>query len=258
MGKTEIIISIVLFNIVLFLMILGIIMFIKQYKLQKKKHKETLEKIELIHKRELIKTQAEIQKETMQQIGREIHDNVGQNLTLSSIYIHQLGIDKDPAVVFEKLHEINAIINESLADLRILSSSLINDQIIHKSIIELLENEQKKVEKVSAVKVNIIKELKTNEVSNSIKIVLLRVTQEFIQNSLKHSNCSLIEIQISNNTSTIFLTLKDNGTGFNVLKPAHFGNGLKNMKTRIEILKGSFQLESDSKNGTSLKIEIPI
>lgn len=193
----------------------------------------------------------------MQQIGREIHDNVGQSLTLSSIYIHQLEIDRDPAKVFEKLNEINVIIDDSLAQLRMLSSSLINDEIIHKSIVELLENEMKKIEKISDVSVSLTNNFTIENVSNSIKIVLLRVAQEFIQNSLKHSNCSLIEISVTSNVNLIALVLKDDGVGFTVSNEKNFGCGLKNMKKRTEILKGVFMLESNPNNGTSLKIEIP-
>ena len=51
---------------------------------------EELEKVEVLHMEELLQTQVEIQTQTMKHIGREIHDNVGQKLTLSSLYLQQL------------------------------------------------------------------------------------------------------------------------------------------------------------------------
>ena len=90
------------------------------------------------------------------------------------------------------------------------------------------------------------------------KSILLRVTQEFLQNSIKHSKCTQIHISIFNTKSTLTLLLKDNGKGFDVKNIQTNGIGLKNMKKRIKMIKGDFKLKSNTINGTKLTVEIPI
>ena len=102
MGKTEIIITIFLFNVFFILFIIGIIVFIRQYKLKKNEHNIMLQNQYEEHQKELLSNQIEIQKQTMQDIGREIHDNIGQKLTLASLYSQQLAYENKAPHINEK------------------------------------------------------------------------------------------------------------------------------------------------------------
>ena len=258
MGEKAIIISIILFNIILIAFISGIIIFIREYRIKKKAHATELATVDLLHKQELLKTQTEIQNETMKYIGREIHDNVGQQLTLSSLYLQQLIFEKKAPHISEKLNDINAIINQSLDDLRLLSKSLTNDSVANSSISELIENECKKLRDLKNINITFEDKLNIEVISNQVKSIILRITQEFIQNSIKHSKCQSIEIAISNAKNKIMFSLKDNGKGFDISNMNNEGSGINNMKKRTEMIYGSFQLESTIKNGTKLIIEIPL
>ncbi|MGB0879318.1 MAG: sensor histidine kinase [Polaribacter sp.] len=214
------------------------------------------EEAERIYKQELIKTQVEIQTQTMKHIGREIHDNVGQKLTLSSLYLQQLVFENQVPQVSEKINTVNDIINESLEELRSLSKSLTDDTIQNSSIIALIENECEKIRDLKKCAVSFENKLKTNVTSYQTKSILLRIVQEFIQNSVKHSQCKTIDISLSNLQNELQLMLKDDGQGFDVNIKSE-GIGLKNIKKRVEILKGTSTLQSN-KNGTKLTIKIPL
>lgn len=257
MGKDTVIISLILFNIFFIAFIMAIIIFIRQYKIKKKAHIGELEKVDLLHKKEILKTQTEIQKETMSYIGREIHDNVGQKLTLSSLYLQQLVFENKASQVNESLNNVNDIINESLFELRQLSKSLINDTIQENTITKLIENECTKIRQLKKCKISFISSL--NKVVNSyqIKSILLRITQEFIQNSLKHSKCKKIDINLSSINNELVILLKDDGIGFNTQTKSAKGIGLNNIKKRIEILEGKHEILSNKK-GTQLTLKIPI
>lgn len=77
MGETEIIITIIVFNLFFILFIVEIIFFMQQYRLKKKQHKAMLTLQTENHQKEILATQIEMQQQTMQHIGREIHDNIG-------------------------------------------------------------------------------------------------------------------------------------------------------------------------------------
>ena len=258
MGKTEIIITIIIFNLFFILFLIGIILFIKQYKLKKKEHNAMLLNQEENHQKELLSNQLEIQTQTMQHIGREIHDNIGQKLTLASIYTQQLAFENKAPQINENIENIGAIINQSLIELRQLSKSLTDDTIEDNTIIDLIENECVKINDLKKCEVIFKCESKIIVDSYQIKSILFRITQEFLQNSIKHSKCKNINISLKKSKNSIQLKLQDDGVGFNINSIESKGIGLSNMKKRTEILNGTFDLESKINFGTNLTIQIPI
>ena len=104
MGKTETIITIFIFNIFFILFIVAVVVFIKQYKTKKKEHTAMLLFQKEQHQQELLFAQIEIQQQTMQHIGREIHDNIGQKLTLASLYTQQLAFENKAYITCQLVH----------------------------------------------------------------------------------------------------------------------------------------------------------
>jgi len=257
MGETSIKIMFIIFNIIFIAFIGGIIIFVREYRKKKKLHVEELETVDILHQEELLKTQNEIQKETMQHIGKEIHDNVGQKLTLSSLYLQQLVFENKSPQINDSINNVNNIINESLNELRHLSKSLTDDTIENNSISELIEIECQKINQLKKCNVSFNSSLTLVINSYQTKSVLLRIVQEFIQNSLKHSKCKTINIDISNTNDKLQLLLCDDGKGFDVNSLRSNGIGLNNIDKRIKMLNGTSNLQSD-KNGTILTLKIPI
>ena len=90
------------------------------------------------------------------------------------------------------------------------------------------------------------------------KSIIFRITQEFLQNSIKHANCKNIFVLLKDTDNSLVLTLKDDGKGFNINALNAGGIGLKNMKKRTELIGGQFKLESLDQKGTTLTIELPL
>jgi signal transduction histidine kinase len=87
------------------------------------------------------------------------------------------------------------------------------------------------------------------------KNVLLRITQEFIQNSIKHSHCKNIFISLNTSEDILWeLTIRDDGIGFDATQTKSNGIGLTNMKNRAEIIGADFLLESEKNEGTQINI----
>lgn len=258
MGKTENIIVIIIFNFFLIAFIVAIITFIWQYKRKKDQHHLDMKHQHNVHQKELLLTQIEIQKQTMQEIGKEIHDNIGQQLTLASLYAHQLNQKSNPEAIFQSIQNIHAIIDNSLVDLRQLSHTLTNDSIVETTLVSLLADECKKV---NAIKKCVFKsQLQEAELllPYQYKSVLLRIAQEFIQNSIKHANCETITVALSNNPNELTLLLTDDGKGMDLQQSkSNWGIGLQNIQKRTEIIGGKMEFSSQN-NGTSLTIKIPM
>ncbi len=256
MEQKEVIIFIIVVVITTIIFIVSLFLFIMLFR--KKAILQNEEKSQLIleHKQEILTTQIEIQNQTMQHIGREIHDNVGQKLTLASLYTQQLAYENKAPHINENIENISKIINESLSELRELSKSLTDNAIETNSVFELITLETKKINQLNICTVLFVCNNKNAILSYEHKTILLRITQEFIQNSIKHSQCNNIEIVLNSNSFNIEFSVKDNGIGFETsLK--YKGIGLSNMKKRVELLGGTFELESIINTGTNIKITLP-
>jgi signal transduction histidine kinase len=212
---------------------------------------------EITHQEQLSTVQLEMQQQTMQHIGREIHDNVGQKLTLASLYTQQLAYENKAPLIKSTIENISDIINQSLNELRQLSKSLTDNNIEVNTLHALLELECEKCNEIKKCKINFSSDSKEFVLPYQIKSVLLRISQEFIQNSIKHSNCKNINVTLNNANNNLHLSLYDDGKGFDINENSH-GIGLKNIKKRIEIIGGKYVFESQQNTGTKLLIEIPL
>ncbi|PHS06593.1 MAG: two-component sensor histidine kinase [Kordia sp.] len=258
MGETGIIITLILFNIIFITFIGGIIIFIREYRIKKKAHLSQIISIDEGHKKELLETKIEIQTQTMQYIGQEIHDNIGQKLTLASLYAQQLMFENKSPDITDNISGINDIINQSLIELRQLSKSLTDDSIKNNSITELIASECKKINDFKKCTVQFSSTEEISLISYQIKSVIYRITQEFLQNSIKHSECKNILVSLFKTENGIRLILKDDGVGFDVDNVKPDGIGLQNIQKRTKLIGGSIGLVSQQPIGTELTIEIPL
>lgn len=258
MGKIETLIPIVLFNVFFIFFVAGIIVFIREYKLKKKEYNAKLSTQEQAHQQELLATQVEIQNQTMQYIGREIHDNIGQKLTLASLYTQQLAFENKAPEIKESIENISNIINKSLSELRNLSKSLTDDAINDSPLEDLLQTEVEKINELKKCIVTFDHDTNNLELNYQVKCILLRISQEFMQNSVKHSRCAKIAIVLTQNSNNLQLNLQDDGVGFDTKNAVNSGIGLLNMKKRTEIIGGTFLLQTQPNNGTKILISIPV
>jgi signal transduction histidine kinase len=256
MGKAEIILFIVLANVVLLIFISGILFFVFQYRKRKLLHDKEKATIEKQHKLDLLNNQLQIQQQTMQFIGREIHDSVAQKLTLASIYSQKMEFDNQQSAELEKIKSISTIINDSLLELRDLSKTLTNANIQERDLGELLQQECQRINETGFCRAILEGETR-HKLSITVKSFLFRVMQEGIQNGLKHSGCTHINISTADQPEGLSLRLTDDGKGFDSKHSSNDGMGIANMKRRIDLLGGTFQLLSSPGEGTTITIFIP-
>lgn len=242
---------------ILLIFLFGFLMILLIYRKRKLEHLREVEFLNEKFANQLLQTQLEVQQQTMQYIGREIHDNVGQQLTLAAIYTNQIDYEQKYPQISERIIAVSKIINNSLDELRNLSKDLTSDYIAQADLTMLIENECKKVNQsriCSAVFHCVINSINS---SYPVKSISLRIVQEFIQNSLKHAACSNIEVRITKSNEDVNITVADDGKGFLEGEATGKGIGLSNMKKRAEIIGASVFIESKPGTGTKMKLLIP-
>lgn len=87
---------------------------------------------------------------------------------------------------------------------------------------------------------------------------MFRITQEFINNTLKHASATRIDIRISREKEFFVMILKDNGVGFNLDEKKSAGMGLKNIRSRVKSYNGKVKIISGPGTGVELNIRIPL
>jgi signal transduction histidine kinase len=256
MGQTETISIIIIFSIIFLLFFSGIVVFIFQYRKRKVLHEKEKVEIDKQHKVDLLNTQLQSQQQTMQHIGTEIHDNVGQKLTLASLYAKQLSTNSSGETE-KKIAAVGNIIDESLAELRQLSKTLTNPELANASLFVLLKEEAKRINASGICHVSISHSGSDIVLPQADKNILFRLLQEFIQNSLKHSGCRKISILLDKQEEKLLITATDDGKGFDT-SVASTGIGLQNMRRRAEQLNAIYDLNSEAGRGTILTLQLTL
>lgn len=256
MDKAQLVFFIVITTIVCASFIAGIIYFLIVFRNKKIEHiKETNTLLEQ-HKNAMLQTQLEIQQHTMLHIGEELHDSVGQKLTLASLYTQQIDYENKYPEISNRITELGNLLNESLDELRNISKNLTTAHYHNSSLYNLVFYEYNRIKKLK--KCNIIfthKNIEDLQINNHSKTFLLRIIQECLTNSLKHSKCTLITINISAIHNFLIVSINDDGIGFNINK-LNNSVGLKSITHRVNCIGGTLNIESKTAQGTTTTIKV--
>lgn len=254
MAERELIVFIILINIVLFVFIIGVVFFVIQYKKRKQLHGFELKRIREDFANELLKIQLDAQKDTMVEIGKEIHDSLGQKLSLASIYLHKVVIDIKEIKV-EQIDEINAILDESLIELRQISTTLIKEDATKVSLEKLVINDISRIQQLNDIVIDCDINADLTVLSSKQTLMLRRLIQEFLQNSIKHSKANNIKLNFSRLGKDLVLVCSDNGIGFDINSTKR-GNGLNNIESRLKDINAVYCWGKSDQNGVELHIKL--
>ncbi|WP_223266412.1 sensor histidine kinase [Gelidibacter gilvus] len=243
--------------VILLLSIMVITFFIA---FQKRKNKLLLEKIKQQKEFEdtVAKTSEEIQEQTLKYLGQELHDNIGQLLSLASMQMGMLGV-KIGEDIKEPFVETQKIIKESLSEIRTLSKSLNTDVIQNRGFEKSINAEISRLNRLKLITSEfiVIGDIIPFE-NHKDGIILFRILQEFISNTVKHSRAKTLKISLdSTQNDLLIIKATDDGNGF-VLNDVKDSSGLLNMKNRAELTESTFSLLSQPNDGTQLEIHYPI
>jgi len=236
-----------------------LLMYVNQYNKRKKRHIEEKQLMQLTFESELIKTQMEIREQTMQTIGADLHDNIGQLLSLTSLTLNSVKLE-DAEKAQQKIDAALDLTMRSIKEMRLLGKLLQGEQLIGLGLSEAIRHEINWIEKSGQYAVNYDIEGEQPAQNNPDKdLILFRILQEVFNNIIKHSKAKEISIKLAYSELGVRLQVIDNGAGFDVtnLPDDQKGMGLLNIQKRAEIVGGRFFIQSQPGEGTCIDIFIP-
>lgn len=205
----------------------------------------------------LLQTKIEIQEQTLKNISQEIHDNIGQVLSLAKLNLNSFPTIEDD-VIQTKLNDTKQLVSKALNDLRDLSRSMHGDKIAELGLQASLQAELKILQNTGHFITNLYISAKQYKLDPQTEMVLFRMVQEALNNAVKHSQAKNIEVQLQYDPMVFRLSVTDNGVGFNPdkLRAIDTGIGLKNMQNRAALIGADFTLDSNLDHGTKITIEL--
>src|SRR5215203_7154622 len=194
--NTDIIIAIIS-GVILFLMLIS---FIVSFVIINKRKKQALllEKYQLIsfHEQTLLQTQLEIQEQTLKNISQEIHDNIGQALSLAKLNLNTIPATNDE-VLQQKILNSKELVSKAIVDLRDLSRSLDTDYVQEMGLQRAIEYELEMIKKTGTVETSMIVEGSLFRLEKQKELILFRIVQETFNNILKHAGAKNINVNIN-------------------------------------------------------------
>ena len=197
----------------------------------------------------IAETQIEIREQTLRNISWELHDNIGQLLTLAKIQLHQLADSS------EDISGVSDTISKSLTELRALSKLINPDALKNIMLPEALKLEVERFNRLNFIEATLTIHGDEEIIDDKAEIILFRILQEFFSNTIKHAKASELDVTLTYTPEKLTIVAKDNGKGFEKsVDSPNKGIGLQNMKSRGKLIGAEIELDSELEKGTELTI----
>lgn len=197
------------------------------------------------------------QEKERNELGLELHDNINQLLSVVKLYLGMAKKEETyhPEIIEKSYHHLEAAITE----IRNLSHSLVTPTLGEDGLKDALKY---LVDSVPTVN-NIRFDLSVDETYDSLQVeknkelMIYRIVQEQLSNIIKYANASDVSISLKQEQESLYLSVSDNGVGFDTEQTAGKGIGLKNIISRIGYYDGDMKIISAPGKGCTLEVLIP-
>lgn len=202
-----------------------------------------------------------IREEERTRISREIHDELGQQLTgikMDISWIDKKIVSQDP-ILQKRISDMTSLIDDTVITVRRIASDLRPSILDDLGLISALEWQTQEFEKRTTIKSNFKNDTVDFNPEQELSTAIFRVYQEALTNIIRHAQATLVETTIEKTENDITLIIKDNGCGFdlNEVKNKH-SLGLVGMNERVLLFNGTLIIKSEKSKGTSISLKIPL
>lgn len=202
----------------------------------------------------LLRTKVEVQETTSSAISRELHDHINSNLTGGLMQIRAAANYVLDEKGRELLEEAKELVGSSITQIRAISHNLNTGYLAEGSLEEAIKRELKRIEAFSKINCAFINEAEM-ELGQEERLLIFRIVQEALQNVLKHAEARHITVRAAGDSRQFILSVKDDGCGFNPSEGSSIG--LRNMRERAAMLRGSINIDTAPGHGTTLTLYMP-
>ncbi len=206
----------------------------------------------------LLMARMEIREQTLRQVGFELHDNIGQIASLIKINLNALNLDKkeDSRLVID---EIKTMLREMIADIKAISQDLITDRVATAGLLRTIEADVNRISRSGQFKVALSVGSGEPDLAPETKVILYRMVQEMLNNTIKHSRASEINVETRLSGTEFSIFVRDNGVGYDPeLVSNCTGSGLHTLIHRARMIGSDLSIDSEIGKGSNIRITTPL
>jgi two-component system NarL family sensor kinase len=252
MGSNEIGFSIVVVTLLILLLIAVVIITLFVANRRNVSQEMKMAQMQLDYEKELRSAAQEVQEQVLVNVGRELHDNIGQLLTLMNMQLEQQKVINPNAGT--ALRSVTDTLVTTIGEVRRISKSLNSDLLEVNGLSSTIEQEVTRLQQIGKYTVHFERSAEPH-LNKDQKIIVFRIFQEILNNIMKHSRAKNIYIALSG-AGGFSLSVSDDGKGFDVdeMMRSPKGSGLKNMVKRAELAKMRCNIESAPDKGATFTL----
>jgi two-component system, NarL family, sensor kinase len=241
---------------------IGIIILVLTYQKRKLSYLKEKELMKSSFEKELLNSQLEIQEQTLKNISQEIHDNIGQALTLAKLNLNTMSIENTDQLQ-QKIALSKTLVSKAIVDLRDLSHSLNTDYVAEMGLLRSIEYELEMISKTGLIKTSLQIDGQAYRFDGQKELITFRIVQEVLNNIIKHAKAENIIVTADYRIDALELSIKDDGLGFEPVSAEQSKNsqgvqglGMRNMYNRAKLIGAAFVIDSSAGKGTLVKISL--
>lgn len=258
LKKEELILLIVLSTCILIFLIVIVVSTITRYKLRQQQFLQEKQSLQAQFAHTLLQTRLEMKEETLRHLAYELHDNLGQVASLIKINLNTIQLH-DLEKAQQKITDTKDLIRQLIGDLKSLSISLNADWVSQHGLASALENELVRLNKTGQFSSTFHHHGSIPDLDSNTTIILFRMTQEILNNIVKHSQARHVRVAMTFDENFLTLACSDDGKGFDVeQKLMSRGSGLTNLQNRARIINARLSIQSTVGIGTTISIKLPL
>ena len=247
-DSTQVIFAII-FGIILMLLMSGFIVAMVFFHRQRQiKNRQKIDRLTAEYENTILSVEKEIREQTLVHVGQELHDNIGQILSLTKLTLRHT----DP----KRIAEAKELVQQAIKEVRSLSKAINLDWVKEIGLKDFISNELDKISSLNFCHTTFKPGVGDISLDDSKKLVLVRMIQECLNNAIKHASPTLIAIEIEKSADCLIIAIRDDGTGFDVSQGSD-GQGLQNLERRMKTIGGGIEVSSAPGKGTLIRLLLP-
>jgi two-component system sensor histidine kinase UhpB len=213
-----------------------------------------LERIEA-ERRRAGRLQLRAQEEERKRVARDLHDEVNQALTAILLRLEALTHIAPPRLK-EELAETKGLANQAMEELLQLARQLRPAALDDHGFVPTIEEQLRRFKAQYGIETSLSTQGELDDLGSDQQLVLYRVTQEALNNVVRHAGAQSVSVQIKRTDGSVALEVADDGAGFTVGEEKR-GLGLEGMAERARLVNGEFEVYATPGRGTTLKLRVP-
>lgn len=190
-----------------------------------------------------------------QRFAQDLHDEIGASLSAIRLYVSDIYSGQQNEEMRDKLLQVKQTIDQSMASTRRISHNILPPGLEHMGLSHIVNDLVKTFNLSGLIHVRVLVSPGMPKLDYVRELILYRVLQELINNTIKHAGASQIDIGFDYTSDDYIIHYADNGKGFEVDETTLEGIGLKNVKSRVAMVKGAFTMSAE--RGFSIQMVIP-